>query len=703
MCRVDRSRLSVLLETKFASPLILKQEPQKKARKTSMSTKGPSKSSQEEHRRTSIPNVQSPQADTKKVSMEPPTPDDPDGLPRQDLRKKSAELLINLFSNRIAQRPSSSTSPPSEETPDQIAKPLGIDLERAIHKHYTGAANIAPTTGYRNRLRSLLFNLKKNTDLCDRVLDKNLSLDELAVMPTDKMASEEKQREDAEYKKKMENRHIVVAEEGPRIRRTHKGEEFVDEDGYYAGTTETAFSGVSARPTDNVAEPRTPKETATPISATSSHNIFQTGLSEGRRDSQRNGPEGPANQQGLTIDTSMTPSVPALERKTSTPAFNIKDVWSSVQTPGPERRGFAQQQTTQPAFENAASPQNGHAGVDLEIDQLLDDESPPYSPTDETSDPSVVWRGTVSMHDMTFSATAKHVAGADISARIPWSQLMPPTIGVKGRVSAPVGDGYLCDLEHSRDMDAVVVSITPVGGIEARVEFDRLWSYFETRQKWGVFRFPEPNVFKGVYLIPVEAGMAKLPDFMDKLEHSMIEAPRAERIMLVAFAVKCASTPPAGLEAAEHAGSPSDRPNFNMGHPGQGVPPVSGPGLAGSPVTPQHTINTGLDGIANTTAFTRYTQMAPPVQQVHVYSPPGGSPQTIVGDSYSPSTMSPAQHILGPLADSLVAKHLLAESPDMGASQIGVVKDILERVPAARDNLDLFSQLLTEKTQAERR
>src|SRR5690606_38232961 len=92
---------------------------------------------------------------------------------------------------------------------------------------------------YAGQCRTLAFNLKNNEDLSSNLFNNKLSPTVLAVMTSNELASKELQRELAEMKAKVEKQSILIAEEGPRVRRTHKGEEFIESDNEMQADEET--------------------------------------------------------------------------------------------------------------------------------------------------------------------------------------------------------------------------------------------------------------------------------------------------------------------------------------------------------------------------------------------------------------------------------------------------------------------------------
>src|SRR5699024_1691491 len=126
-----------------------------------------------------------------------------------------------------------------------VSRHLGISIEKAMYQELCGGTG-DPNEQYKAQLRSVLFNLKKNASLRDRLLVGSLQPGALSKMSSQDMASEELQQKDAELKREAERQHIIIEEQGPRIRRTHKGEEFIEDD-HHLDASEPVFSTAPAR------------------------------------------------------------------------------------------------------------------------------------------------------------------------------------------------------------------------------------------------------------------------------------------------------------------------------------------------------------------------------------------------------------------------------------------------------------------------
>ncbi|KAG7144026.1 Histone deacetylase complex subunit CTI6 like protein [Verticillium longisporum] len=232
---------------------------------------------------------------------------------------------------------------PKDTTPAALSELWAIQIERAVRDSHPDAK------------------------LSMGLLHSTLSPPMLAVMTSDQLATKEQQRLNAELRAKSEKQSILVTDDGPRMRRTHKGDEMVENDAEsQMEEARPAFRRPSAR--------------------------------DQQADATENEPPRPENSVELPAHAALQVDTQGPQQSPRQADFDINKVFSSVKSPtGQERRPSGQ-----------VYHGNG-PGVDADVDRLLQDEtdSPPYSPTDE-SEPDVVWRGSLAMNTIAdFPATAK--------------------------------------------------------------------------------------------------------------------------------------------------------------------------------------------------------------------------------------------------------------------------------------------------------
>ena len=603
---------------------------------------------------------------------------------QSDERQRVATALVKLFKDLTKQAEKQGAfSLPKGQKVDEFGNKLGLLVEQAIFMNFWSGTGKAPEA-YANKFRTISHNAKKNPSLRDRVLSGSLSPSDFSRMEPKDMASEELQEMKEEMLKEAEKQHVLIQEEGPRMRRTHKGEELIEDESHIADSMDSSFvAPVRKRPSEidpNIAKQASPDtEKLQSPAAVELPETFGIGS--------------PTTAQPLKIDTNTEPRAPtaAPERKSAN-NFNIQDVWQGVKGPDPETQRT--RQASRPSEPLLQQPQGSGVKADPEIDQLLKDEEPedeePYSPIDYTAEPgSNIWHGKLAMAGIaSFHGTGRHVAGADLSATLPWHTLIPTSLTIEGRISTERAEEYLCSLKWSTTTDVIVVAVTPNSDAESQVQFDKLFTYFTERRRYGVIgKSPVPSV-KDTYVVTLDAGAGKKPDFVEMLEYCIIEDPRPERTLLLTFAVKLNNSPSAqqtprptdaGLIASPIAASSSQASNMGQ-HPGFQNSPTAF-------TTPQH-----LPPYASSPTQTQHAYMPPHHQQSY---PP--QPQQYGGTGVT--GIDAARQALGELASAPVVSELLKEAPSsgvaMGLPEFLAIREFLQTVPAAREDLTLLEGLLT--------
>ncbi|KAA8644507.1 hypothetical protein EYZ11_004614 [Aspergillus tanneri] len=573
-------------------------------------------------------------------------------------RRSAASALVRLFEGQISgARKQGTFKVPDGKTAEEIARPLALSIENAMYQNICGGSG-EPTEAYRSQLRTILFNVKKNASLRDRLLVGSLQPDDLSKMSSQDMASEELQQRDAEIKREAERQHIIVQDQGPRIRRTHKGEEFIEDENQNVAS-EPVFSSAPAR--RNMAD--------------------MDGSPSGQS------PMSPKNQQETEIDGVRKPGKPLPADSKSTHDEHFPQRGHS---PG----GTSHEQVFPEMATHIREPlPTGKVQADAEIDQLLRDdepESPPYSPK-EYHDEASIWRGKVVMNPIAeFSSSAKHIGGADLSGRIPWSQLVPSTLVIDGRIDIQLASNYLCGLRFSSSTDVTVISISCPDSPRERAGFDKLFNYFQDRKRYGVVgKHPLPAV-KDTYLIPIEAQSTKKPEFIELLENNSLEDPTPERVLLVVFAVKTGDSNPPSVQPPSH-------------HPSQEPASLASPVTVGAP-TPHHTqLSTPKPPAASQitgtpSSYDGTSQTSTP----YAHQPQSASQypyQTPTPQNQAPLTgVAAAVQVLGAHSSAPAIHQLLQQAPNADVTQLSVVRDILWRRPEAASDYELLMRELFQAT-----
>lgn len=602
---------------------------------------------------------------------EPPS-DLPDAISELPENRQGAAKLLqkSLLAALDRQEKEGSYNPTDGVSNDSRAERLAIAIERAVNDSHPARDE------YGKQSRTLAANLKRNTELIARLLNHTLTPPMLAVMTSDDLQTEKQQQETAAAKERSVRQSIIATEEGngPRYRRTHKGDELIEGDNFSGSNEAASF------PQHSVASS---SKASGPAKAQPAHSRKSSG-DPGR------------------IDTQQSPST----------EFDINRVFSSVKSPTVAH----QRRPSGPA------PSQGPV-VDPDVDRLLEEDgtdSPPYSPTEET-DPDVVWRGQLIMAaTANFQAVVKHVAGANLAntIKLPWTTLLPRKLNVGGRIAINTATEYLCGLRWSSACDLVVTSLTPA--TEAgKADFDRIFNYFVSKERWAVVGDKAIGNVKDTYLVPVPAGTGNHPEFLLNLEDNFLPHTRTENTLLLVVVYRNDETTlrkihgpdwngsnnrvPPPFPPVQTSASPSPTPaNFPQRSASIAGPTFSPttphPGSGGFPV-PQHGHN--MTGQQPAQAHQAYPTQA----QAQARAQPGPAASTPVPTEqhFTPELQQQgearARSIMGPFASCSTLAFLMPHAYKMQPNEWQIIRGIMEQEPRARDDLHVLGSLISKESE----
>ena len=546
------------------------------------------------------------------------------------------------------------------ETLESKAERLAIEVEDAVHQTHPDK------TSYAKQARALFNNIKHNQELCNGLLTKTLAPSHLAVMTTDDMASKELKRETAEMKARSDKQSIMITEDGPRVRRTHKGDEIIEGDGF-AVPAETTTSTITRR--------RFSSDPSTEISPQSREGSAARDEVELPRDidSSRSRDTHTIPKQPLSIETTHQNQP---RKQSSHGDFDISKVFSSVQQ---SPTGASPSHVRRPS--NA--PPAGGAGYDPDIDKLLADEdgneSPPYSPVEYDSDPNIVWRGVVTMESIAkFPAAARHVGGADLtrsSTPLPWSDILQKELRIAGRIDQEKANEYLCSLRYSPPTDVVIVNVTPTGEAAAR-GFKEMFDYFHSKNRYGVLTNKSVGNIRDTYLVPIAPSPASLPDFIVNLEGHKLPENRPEPTIVIALVIRIEWN---SQVLRSYDGTADVRSPAPQSHSNRQIS-ILGTGPQMSPIASQTPTFTGK-------ALSQSPHPPPQLSQEDLQR----RQQQKIDQRQGEET---AAVILGEFVHAPTVGFLMPQAFQMRALEWEVIRSILESDERARNDLQHLSQVL---------
>lgn len=584
-------------------------------------------------------------------------------------RKKVASALSQIISSDVQERTKNSAFKiPENHTAKSIGDYYAVRIEYSLQMNHGGTKEAS----YMTQFRALHANLKKNRSLVERLLSRALTPDQLSLMSTSDMASEELRRERAELKEVLDRQAVAVTEEGPRYRQDHKG--------YHAIEDESKDV-----PDTRVPTPQPP--TARP------------GTKDGQRQSESQEPGEASRSADPPTNDPTQPNTSATEQQTGQ-QFDMNNIWAkTAQSPtaaSPQAGSKAKPPPRRSNSVQISSIAQAGAKDDPDVDRMLEDNDEPYSPAAATGADAIVWRGKLIQNSEEEAPVlnARFVAGRDLVASISWQDLLPASLSIDGRLQIQKAEDYLCGLRWSSSSDVSVLSLTPYDNREA---FNKIFDYFHSRQRYAVVEKGKPPLVRELYIIPVDVG-AKLPEHIEMLEHCTIKKPVEERLLLASLTVTRAPDEALSAQADGTAPIQLAQAGTNGNLPQHVRQSISGP--AGSPIgnqTPFSPSQAGQPPVGY--AISANVQPASYAPQ-HPFPPnPYGAPSQ-ANAAYSlpqQQKLGPnprVNEILGDLQFTPSAMQILQASPNMSDQQLQGLRTVLLENPHSRNDLTALTAIL---------
>lgn len=578
----------------------------------------------------------------------------------------------------------------------QTAKSLGdkhaAKIEYALQMNHEGPGH----KPYAAQFRMLHANLKQNRTLLLELLSGSLTADSMATMQSSDMASDKLLQERAAIKAEAD-RHATIDQKdsGPRYRRTHKGDELIEDE---SATTSSA-----------------------PVSRPVRQSISDADAA-GVSPTHEGAPGSPTqpSQTPMTVDTGKA-SGPGHERRTSSQQFDVNTIWAKT-AQSPTQSNAPRPMQIPPRRRSSIQHQADGAKEDADVDRMLaeDDDDDNYTPAEPTGEDSIVWRGKLvqSSGDSEPTVNARFVAGRDVALTVPWKQMLPDKLNIDGRLQIQKAEEYLCGLQWSSSSDVSVLAFTPYDDAPA---FTQFFEYFASRQRYAVVNKDKPSLVKDLYIIPIEPG-GKIPDHIEMLEHCTIKRPIEERLLLATFVVARASNePPTPTPQPSAVAVPQDIPSQQQqstnGHhlPQHMRNSIAGP--QGSPLPPSgaHFSPTPNANAGSGSPFPPNPYSVPPSAQMPTsntppnypqhqhpqqhYPPPHMQPHTPQYQAPPPPQPAPimnplAAQILGDLQFCPSAQQVMLADPHISEDKLQNLKRILVEDESARTDIGALAAKL---------
>ncbi|KAK3681940.1 lysyl-tRNA synthetase [Vermiconidia calcicola] len=591
-------------------------------------------------------------------------------------RQKIAIALSKIIADDITARSRANAYRfPDGHTAKSLGDHHAVRIEFALKMNHGDPAAEA----YRTQFRTLNANLKKNKLLIERLLRDSLTADELSTMSSSDMASEELQKERAIMKEQLDRQAVAIQAEGPRYRRTHKGDELIEDETAQMGQTAAAAQPVRERTS-----------------------IVDADMADAGSPTKMEGAGSPTYQsppQSLEVKTRQESTAGMVERRTSSQQFDMSSIWAkTAQSPTSATAPRPMQMPPRRASSIQLQAQQDGTKDDADVDRMLrsddeneNDENDTYSPNPYSGADAIVWRGRIhqSADNVSPMVNARFAAGRDISRGTqPWSSILPPRLNIDGRLAIEKAEEYLCSLQWSHNSDVSVLILTPYDDAEA---FETVFEYFRSRGRYAVVNKDKPAMVKDLYVIPLEKGEG-LPDHVNKLEVCRLRPRAEERCLLASFVVgRAPGTPEVAQSQAQMSGQGVNGGQQQQQQQSMLPQHMRGNGSAaqGPSGSPMNTANATFSPSQNT----------PPSYP----GPSGGIPPNPYNapPAYTqappPSASNPlVEEILGPLQYAPTAVQVVGADPAIDRPKLENLKRIMEEFPQTRTDMGLLWVKLME-------
>lgn len=408
-------------------------------------------------------------------------------------------------------------------TVEGFAERLSVKLEQALYEKFAlnkdqvssnkkaGAKTKDVGPKYRTKFRSLSVILKddKNPELHKRIVTGELSPEEFVILSRDELMNPALKLMAEAVRAESIRNSILKVDDGPRIRRTHKGEEYI-EDAFEEQAEQQEW-----RSTANEEPTTTERESSTD----NQDHKDDTNKPEG---SKENSPAIMAPQEPIfnninnmndTNDTNYDYNEADSQQDNGMNIEDDDDLDEILNGGGKNSTSKSKKAETVNENEN-----------DDEYDPfLMPVETQPTASPISTSHDAVIFTGQVTMATVSeFPGTAIHLSGPlGVDPYNLWSRVIDATVPlvIDGRLNRDVAAKYLQAVGQSKDIVSFVMRSDESGN---KRQFNKLYDYFRQKDKCGVIVRSKPGrsahggaqiMVKDAYLLTLQEGDS-VPDYL---------------------------------------------------------------------------------------------------------------------------------------------------------------------------------------------
>lgn len=368
---------------------------------------------------------------------------------------------------------------------------IASDTEKAIFRNFYMTAK--PLTEYTNKIRSIAFNLKKNPSLAREVVWGGISPTKLAEMTSEEMASKEMKEFMEKVRIQSEINVTLVNWAGPRFRKTHKGDELVEDPWRPSQTPVPGDSVVTAG--------------GSLISESSSK------TAEGDVQPKDHAMLGKMEVFGNSRHRS---SLAALRSRVQPISPGAGNVWDFHAKPsGRSHCDNSPPHSPPAAMEDDKTNEETLEAAEVWAVMNSEADNGEDTPMEKRKRPE--WIGRIEMNNVASLCAIPHlVGGPEYISGVKWIELLDEVLQIDGGTSPAMVGSYLQTIGSSKSTTIILVYLTPLDDND-KVEMQKLYRYFKRTNGSGIVRRHHHKCIRSVHLMFME-GHDPLPAWFSSLE-----------------------------------------------------------------------------------------------------------------------------------------------------------------------------------------
>ncbi|KAG7920593.1 hypothetical protein KL905_003227 [Ogataea polymorpha] len=441
-------------------------------------------------------------------------------------RNKTRQSVVSQFAKKLKAHIPEDHKLLEQMDVNSAAEDIASGLENALFEAFPppNKRSDSMSPEYLSKSRTLLFNLDKS-NLSDKVLSGQYTYEQIVhLTPEEMMRDDYKEFADAVRKQSINQSVITNTLEKVKIKRTHKGEEIIEED--------YQFDDIDSRTAD-----------------------------ESRRNEIEKLQEEKRLQDEEKEASASPPPTANLNANIMTTIANDFDDEEHEQRP---EETFDNDDD----FDKILNGTKDVVPTPPESQAVVNDDEDDYDPARNFDVDETLWNGILSFAPVTdVQATIRYHAASTYDstedkvakARKIVSDFVARNnrLDIEGRLDAQKAVGYLWEIINTRDL--YLVELVPFASPhlsefenqQTQTQFRKLWEYFNSRNKYGVIAY-KPAYIKDSYLVALDTTRTQqegLPKYFSHFNMTSLHGAR-ERLFAVFVARKDLSAAPSGAASA---------------------------------------------------------------------------------------------------------------------------------------------------------